>query len=134
MQVLAHLSGFKRVLELMKAGKTAEATALQKSLQDEFMVQFDENETLKRQLSEVAAVLDLSECMSFDGQKYWLEEDGKREGPYCQVCYDRDATLVRLAEHDRHYECRSCHNLYMKPKLKTVTRKEITLPKTPLKE
>lgn len=118
MQALTQLGGFKKVLDLMREGKPEEALALQKGLQDQFMFLFEENATLKAQLSEVADILDLSECMVFDGHMYWLEDDEKREGPYCQVCYDRDAELVRLSEHNRHWECRSCNNLYMKPQAK----------------
>lgn len=114
MDMLAQLGGFKKVLELMKAGRTDEARALQKGLQDEFLALLQETETLKRQLSEVADVLDLSQCMSFDGQKYWIVEEDRKDGPYCQVCYDREGTLVRLTSHERHYQCKSCSNIYMK--------------------
>ncbi|MGE4504305.1 MAG: hypothetical protein AB7D51_03080 [Desulfovibrionaceae bacterium] len=136
MDTFTHLSGFKKVLELMRTGREEEATALQKSLQDEFLTLYDENETLKRQLTEVADVLDLSECMTFDGHKYWIEEDGKREGPFCQVCYDRGASLIRLTEHDRPYQCRQCTNIYMKPPEKKPAARPARQqePKGPLKE
>ncbi len=134
MRRLKHISGFKQVIELMKKAKTKEAVALQRSLQDEFMTLYEENETLKAQLAEVAEVLDLSECMIFDGHKYFIEEEGHRDGPFCQVCYDREGALVRLGEHERHWECLNCNNLYMKPQLKSVKRKQESQPAPQLKE
>ncbi|WP_272700111.1 hypothetical protein [Desulfovibrio sp. Fe33] len=113
---LFQATGFKRAFDLFEAGRFDEGKVLLKSLQDEFMAVCDENEALKRQLAEVAEVLDLAEKVRFDGQKYWLEEDGERKGPFCQVCYDRDGLLVHLHKHENHWECRSCHGLYMLPR------------------
>jgi hypothetical protein len=112
---LYQATGFKRALDLFEAGRFDEGRALLKSLQDEFLAVCDENQALKQQLAEVAEVLDLAEKVQFDGQKYWLEEDGERKGPFCQVCYDRDGLLVHLHKHENHWECRSCHGLYMLP-------------------
>lgn len=138
MKVLAQISGFKKVLDLINEGKKDEALVLQRALQDQFMALYKENETLRGQLAEVADILDLSDCIVFDGHMYWLEDEGEREGPYCQVCYDRDGELVRLAAHDRHWECKNCNNLYMKPHAKpsvsvSMTPKE-TSSRAPIKE
>lgn len=111
-----HATGFKRALDLFKEGKHEEAEAVLKSLQDEFLAILEENELLKEQLTEVADVLDMADKIEFDGQKYWLHEDGIRQGPYCQVCYDRDGLLVHLQEHNNHWECQGCRNLFMRPR------------------
>lgn len=122
---LFQATGFKRALDLFEAGRFDEGKVLLKSLQDEFLAVCDENEALKRQLAEVAEVLDLAEKVHFDGQKYWLDEDDERKGPFCQVCYDREGLLVHLHEHENHWECQSCHSLYMASHEteKTVPRK-----------
>src|ERR1700677_3279566 len=31
-----------------------------------------------------------------DKNAYWLEEDGKNEGPFCTCCWDVDKKLVRM--------------------------------------
>lgn len=137
---LFQATGFKRALDLFRLGKHEEAEALLKSLQDEFIAVCEENEALKTQLTEVADILDLAERVQFDGQKYWLVEDGKRKGPFCQVCYDRDGLLIHLQEHENHWECQNCHGLYMiprtikeapaakkKPFLRTTLKKTIPL-------
>ncbi|MBG0789144.1 MAG: hypothetical protein H0S80_01450 [Desulfovibrionaceae bacterium] len=138
LSTLFQATGYRRVLDLFESGRIEEGTAVLKSLQDEFIAVCEENEALKAQLSEVADVLDLAEKVQFDGQKYWLNDDGEKKGPFCQVCYDRDGLLVHLHEHDSHWECQSCNSLYMIPRdgravpknnppLKTTLKKTIPL-------
>jgi len=135
---LYQATGFKRALDLFEAGRFDEGRALLKSLQDEFLAVCDENQALKQQLAEVAEVLDLAEKVQFDGQKYWLEEDGERKGPFCQVCYDRDGLLVHLHQREKHWECQSCQSLYLraretdaaqqkKPRMRTTLEKTVPL-------
>ncbi|WP_319467593.1 hypothetical protein [uncultured Pseudodesulfovibrio sp.] len=131
---LFQVTSFKRALILCKEGKFAEAEGILKGLQDEFMALCEENEALKLQLTEVAEVLDLADKVQFDGQKYWLVEDGKRKGPFCQVCYDRDGLLIHLQEHENHWECQGCRGLYMIPRTKETPQKKKTFLKTTLKK
>lgn len=127
-------TGFKRALDLCKEGKLDAAETLLKSLQDEFLAICEENEVLKNQLSEVADVLDLAEKVQFDGQKYWLVDEGERKGPFCQVCYDRDGLLVHLHEHENHWECQNCRGLYMIPRDKKARPKKKVFLQTTLKK
>ncbi len=39
---------------------------------------YEENKELRSQVKEVAEILDLAECMEFDGQKYWIDEDNEK--------------------------------------------------------
>lgn len=127
-------TGFKRALDLCKDGKLDAAEILLKNLQDEFLAVCEENEILKRQLSEVADILDLAEKIQFDGQKYWLVDDGERKGPFCQVCYDRDGLLIHLHEHEHHWECQSCRGLYMIPRGKDSKPAQKIFLRTTLKK
>jgi hypothetical protein len=36
------------------------------------------------------------EHISFDGSSYWKTIGDRRDGPYCQVCYDKEGKLARL--------------------------------------
>ena len=92
------------------------------------------DEALKLQLTEVANVLDLADKVQFDGQKYWLMEENEKKGPFCQVCYDRDGLLVHLQEHDNHWECQSCHGLYMIPRGADVPSRKKGFMRTTLKK
>lgn len=110
---IINATGYKRVFDLVGKGRISEAKVLLKSLQDEYLAVYEENEILKKQLAEVAEVLDLSEDIEFDGQKYWIREGSKKKGPFCQLCYDRDGMLVHLQEHGSHWQCCNCGNSYM---------------------
>ena len=86
----------KDVYELIKKGHTIEAQQqivdLQASgleLQRENLRLRYENQSLKRQL-------DLREKVRFERPFYWIEEGDRRDGPYCQRCYDVDTRLVRV--------------------------------------
>ena len=37
-----------------------------------------------------------AEHISFDGASYWKTIGDRRDGPYCQVCYDKEGKLSRL--------------------------------------
>ena len=131
---LFQTTGYKRALDLFKMGKFAEGEAVLKSLQEEFIAICEENEALKAQLSEVADVLDLAEKVQFDGQKYWLNDDNEKKGPFCQVCYDREGLLVHLHEHDHHLECQACNSLYMIPRESKAAPKRKQPLRTTLKK
>ncbi len=46
----------------------------------------------------------------------WLQEEGRRDGPYCQVCYDRNEKLVHLHSYgDGSYQCPVCDKSYYPP-------------------
>ncbi|MUM76873.1 hypothetical protein GKC30_04410 [Pseudodesulfovibrio sp. F-1] len=123
---LLQATGFKRALLLCREGKHSEAEAILKSLQDEFLAVCEENEALKAQLHEVAAVLDLADNVRFDGQKYWLTDGGEQKGPYCQVCYDRDGLLINLQRRENNWECRNCQSRFMVPSKTAVPARRPT--------
>lgn len=105
---LQKIALFKNVADKAASGNFEEAKEMLAELQTEFVNMYEENQLLKKQLDEVASVLDLSECMEFDGQKYWLVDELDKKGPYCQLCYDKDGVLIRLHEHRNGYKCKAC--------------------------
>ncbi|MGE4293689.1 MAG: hypothetical protein AB7E32_15940 [Desulfovibrio sp.] len=136
MENLLHATCFKKALDLAKAGHWEEARETLRDLQDAYLALCEENQALKQQLCEVADTLDLAGNMRFDGQKYWLKSEDRQEGPYCQLCYDRDGNLVRLQQQERHWQCKSCGNLYLKldaPKTSNKQPRESSLPTRLLK-
>ncbi len=47
---------------------------------------------------------------------YWVVkvESGEKEGPYCQVCYDKDEALIRLYKQEKGaWSCKVCKNNYL---------------------
>ena len=49
----------------------------------------EENRSLKERLA-------TKENLVFEDDKYWLTQDGRKDGPYCNVCWDIDTKLVRM--------------------------------------
>lgn len=53
-----------------------------------------ESENEKKELK---AKLTLQAKLQFEMPYYWtIEEDGKKDGPFCQLCYDKEKKLIRL--------------------------------------
>lgn len=51
--------------------------------------------------------------IQWESPYYWLCDDGKKDGPFCQSCYDKDHTLIRLQERAKgHWQCKVCKNDY----------------------
>jgi hypothetical protein len=68
----------------------------------------EENRTLKEQLK-------TKESLTHDGERYWIEKDDKKEGPFCHTCWDIDVKLVRLRSWrdqrgDVNYVCDFCRD------------------------
>lgn len=118
-------ASFKKAFEMLEVGKVAEGRALLEDLQAEYLTVCEENKVLKRQIIEVAEIVDLSEVLEFDGRTYWLVEDLRRKGPYCQLCYDRDGLLIRLQEKEARWKCLACDNAYERPGRDELTQSEV---------
>ncbi len=57
--------------------------------------------------------LEIKQKMKFEQPYYWLINDNKKEGPFCQHCYDKDSKTIRLqGDGAGYWECRVCRNGY----------------------
>ncbi|WP_323001804.1 hypothetical protein [Denitromonas sp.] len=88
--------------------KLADAKLELASIQDVI----DERDRQIKELKEAAIV---KGKLSFDPPYYWLVgENGLRDGPFCQQCYDSSAKLIRLTGFGNGYwECKTCNSNYM---------------------
>ena len=72
-----------------------------------------EKDQLIRDLNEQIAV---RENLHYERPYYWLVEGDGKDGPFCQVCYDKERQLIRLHEGDMDnkglWECKVCKNFY----------------------
>lgn len=55
-----------------------------------------ENADLQAQKSQLEEALQPEGKVVFAESVYWIERDGRRDGPYCPNCYDVDCRFVRL--------------------------------------
>lgn len=71
------------------------------------LIQKDEEiNTLRRKLVERKSV-------SWHPPFYWVENEGRRDGPFCQRCYDKDRELIRLQDlKNGYWSCLACKSVY----------------------
>jgi hypothetical protein len=49
-----------------------------------------------KMIKELEVRLELKEKLKWESPYYWLDSDGKKEGPFCQQCYDNGGKLIHL--------------------------------------
>ena len=69
------------------------------------------SEKEKKELQDQIA---LKESLLFEPPYYWrILENDDREGPYCQVCYDKEKKLIRLQDEKQgQWRCLSCKEFF----------------------
>jgi hypothetical protein len=52
--------------------------------------------------------------MQWEAPYYWaVHPDGKKDGPYCQQCFDKEGKLIRLQDNGSDYwMCKTCNSGY----------------------
>lgn len=57
--------------------------------------------------------LAVKEKLQWEQPYYWLIEGTRKEGPFCQHCYDKNKQLIRLQGNGEGYwECKACKSSY----------------------
>jgi len=103
------------IIELIKKGATIEAQEKIMELREAVLELQEENHALKNKINELEKKLEIKKKLIFDGSVYWFKGK-KREGPFCQRCYDVNQKLVRLQDiswHDiKSWYCNECKISY----------------------
>jgi hypothetical protein len=92
------IPNYKDIIDLVKKGMTIEAQEKIMELREAAMELQEENLKLRDKIQQLEAGAKLSKSLLFEQEMYWLatdEHEGK-DGPFCSVCYDKDAKMVRL--------------------------------------
>lgn len=51
--------------------------------------------------------------LTYESPYYWLQNEGHRDGPFCQQCYDSEKKLMRLTGNGSGYwACKTCKSNY----------------------
>jgi hypothetical protein len=91
---------YQDILDLLKNGLTVEAREKILELREAALQLQEENLALKEQLKQFHGDAEMCSKMYFEKGAYWLStptDDGTNlQGPFCQVCRDRDKKPVRL--------------------------------------
>jgi hypothetical protein len=129
---LIPLPSAKDIFELIKKGATLEAQEKIMELREMCITLQEENHNLRRRITELENILSISKRLMWEAPYYWVKSGEAKEGPFCQVCYDKEKRLIRLQNHGKGaWSCYSCKNSYFNsfyeppepPKAITKTRK-----------
>lgn len=64
-------------------------------------------------IAELHSQLDLKQKVVWEKPYYWTADEGEKDGPFCQHCYDVSQRLVRLQSGRKGaWFCNSCKNSY----------------------
>lgn len=75
-------------------------------IQTELIGKDDEINALKSRLTRQESVV-------WEKPYYWVGVDEKKEGPYCQRCYDSDMKLIHLQDGGKElWRCTACDTVY----------------------
>ncbi len=89
----------KDIAELIKKIGNMELYEKIISLRDEIFQLKEENLNLRENLKSLKESQEIKSNMKYEPPYYWLEKDNKKDGPYCQKCYDDNGKLMRLQNH-----------------------------------
>lgn len=97
----------------------ADAKVEASNLQQELLDRDTAIRALTEQLSVKAKLL-------WESPYYWQIDGDKKQGPYCQQCYDKDSVLVRLqGGGEGYWECKTCKNNYMEQRYRESLNRPI---------
>lgn len=76
----------------------------------------------EEEISQLQSLLDQKKNLIWEKPYYWHEQEGEKDGPFCQRCYDVEKRLIRLqGGGNGRWACRACD--------KTFTDSSYTRPK-----
>lgn len=104
------LPRYKDIVDLIKKGATFEAQEKILELREAALALQEENIELRERNSNLEQQLDRRHSVVWEAPYYWMQVEDKREGPFCQNCWDAGKKLIRLQQPGRvgFWTCLSC--------------------------
>jgi len=110
---MAMLPSYKDIVDLIKKGSTIEAQEKIMELREAAIQLQEENLELRQQAKALEEQIALRAKVTWEKPYYWTDENGKRDGPYCQTCYDKDGKLIRLQDgKEGIWRCKVCSGVF----------------------
>jgi hypothetical protein len=107
------LPKYKDIIELIKKGSTLEAQEKIMELREAAIELQDENQELRQKIKGLEEDLETKAKLKWEKPYYWLVGGEHKDGPFCQLCYDKDKKLIRLQGGDRgSWRCHSCRSYF----------------------
>ena len=113
---MALLPNYSEILELIKKGSNLEAQEKIMELREGALELQQENLRLQERINKLEEELNLKRVIQWEAPFYWKVIGGKKDGPFCQRCYDSDGKLIRVQKTGSGWwHCKSCKNTYPEP-------------------
>lgn len=67
---------------------------------------------LEVEIKELKEKLRIKENLIYENNAYWINVEGKKDGPFCPRCWDKDKALIRVPTYPTAIEsqCPECKN------------------------
>lgn len=105
------------------------------NVQAEALEVVEQNNKLRDENHELKEKLKIKENLKHERNSYWIESDGKNDGPFCSRCWDVDKNLVRLhpCGNPAYYDCPNCKagSVLVKPELDHPQSARMTFKQEP---
>jgi ribosomal protein L37AE/L43A len=107
------LPTYKDIVELVKKGSTLEAQEKILEFTAALEIQ-EENLALRDRIKILEAQLEIKRALKYEKPYYWVVRGEDKDGPHCQLCYDKEKHLIRLqGGKNGTWHCGACkHTFY----------------------
>lgn len=104
------LTDYAKIYDLLKKLGNVEAQETIMDLREDHLRLREELQSLREENKTLREKAELAESLVYDHVYYWRELSGRKDGPFCQVCYDNRGKLVRLQPgyETGSWNCRVC--------------------------
>ena len=110
---MSMLPKYKDIIDLIKKGSTIEAQEKIMELREAAIQLQDENQVLRDKIHLLEKELEINAKLEWEKPYYWLVDGQEKDGPYCQLCFDKEHNLIRLQGGQRGmWHCHSCQSTF----------------------
>lgn len=112
-------SEFNDISDLIRKGMKVEAIEKLLDLRESMANLRDDNLVLKERVQALEKSLEDKSQLTYEAPFYWMVDGDKKDGPFCQQCWDSSQKKTRLVhEGNDYWKCNVCKNGYKGPNWK----------------
>ncbi|MBN9292096.1 MAG: hypothetical protein J0H36_13590 [Hyphomicrobium denitrificans] len=104
------LTDYAKIYDLLKKLGNVEAQETIMDLREDHLRLREELQSLREENKTLREKGELAETLIYDYVYYWRQLTDRKDGPFCQVCYDNNGKLIRLQPGYEvgTWNCRAC--------------------------
>lgn len=100
-----------KAYELAKKSGNIEAQEVIMQLREELLEKQFELSKLRTESENLQRAAERAKSVSYDAPYYWRSVGDEKDGPYCQLCHDKEDKLIRLQNWGKgEWFCHGCEN------------------------